>query len=205
MKPVIKYQGGKTKELSRIKEFAPKEFKRIVEPFCGGSAVALHYGDTCILNDINKAVINLYRQIGSDSYPTIQRRIDQIKTFDHDMLENIYYSSRDIINDPEKYTCTHYAIAYIVVRQLCFSGMERYNSEGKFNVPFGHYKKMSCNLSPDHHNFFSKKATIYNRDAIDIINECTEDDWIFLDPPYLDRLGYTTCLLYTSPSPRDRG
>ena len=57
MKPVIKYQGGKTKELSRIKEFAPKEFKRIVEPFCGGSAVALHYGDTCILNDINKACL----------------------------------------------------------------------------------------------------------------------------------------------------
>ena len=59
--------------------------------------------------------------------------------------------------------------------------MERYNSEGKFNVPFGHYKKMSCNLSPDHHNFFSKKATIYNRDAIDIIDECTEDDWYLVN------------------------
>ena len=75
MKPVIKYQGGKKKELSRIKEFAPKEFKRIVEPFCGGSAVALHYGDISVLNDINKAVIKLYRQIGSDYYQTIQRRI----------------------------------------------------------------------------------------------------------------------------------
>ena len=143
MKPVIKYQGGKTKELSRIKEFAPKEFKRIVEPFCGGSAVALHYGDTCVLNDINKAVINLYRQIGSDNYPTIQRRIDEIKTYDHDELEKVFYSSRDIINDPDDYSDLEYAIAYIVVRQLCFSGMERYNSEGKFNVPFGHYKKMS--------------------------------------------------------------
>ena len=92
MKPVIKYHGGKTKELSRIKDFAPKEFKRIVEPFCGGSAVALHYGDTCVLNDINKAVINLYRQIGSDNYPTIQRRIDEIKTYDHDELEKVFYS-----------------------------------------------------------------------------------------------------------------
>ena len=192
MKPVIKYQGGKTKELSRIKEFAPTDFKRIVEPFCGGSAVSLHYGDTCILNDVNKAVINLYREIGSDNYPTIQKTIDEIKTYDHDKLEEIFYSSRDIINDPNEYSDLEYAIAYIVVRQLCFSGMERYNSEGKFNVPFGHYKKMSCNLSPDHHNFFTKKATIYNRDAIDIINECTEDDWIFLDPPYIDRLGYTT-------------
>ena len=192
MKPVIKYQGGKSKELSRIKEIAPKTIHRVVEPFCGGSAVSLHYGDTCVLNDINKAVINLYREVGGDNYPTIQRRIDEIKTYGHDELSEVYYSSRDIINDPDSHSNVDRAIAYIVMRQLCFSGMERYNSEGKFNVPFGHYKKMSCNLSPDHHNFFSKKATIYNRDAIDIIDECTEDDWIFLDPPYLDRLGYTT-------------
>ena len=192
MKPVIKYQGGKTKELSRIKEIAPKIIRRVVEPFCGGSAVSLHYGDTCVLNDINKAVINLYREIGGDNYPTIQRRIDEIKTYGHDELSEVYYSSRDIINDPDRHSNVDRAIAYIVMRQLCFSGMERYNSEGKFNVPFGHYKKMSCNLSPDHHNFFSRKATIYNRDAIDIIDECVEDDWIFLDPPYLDRLGYTT-------------
>ena len=192
MKPVIKYQGGKSKELSRIKEIAPKTIHRVVEPFCGGSAVSLHYGDTCVLNDINKAVINLYREVGGDNYPTIQRRIDEIKTYGHDELSEVYYSSRDIINDPDSHSNVDRAIAYIVMRQLCFSGMERYNSEGKFNVPFGHYKKMSCNLSPDHHNFFTKKTLIYNTDAIDIIDECAENDWIFLDPPYLDRLGYTT-------------
>ena len=70
--------------------------------------------------------------------------------------------------------------------------MERYNKDGKFNVPFGHYQKMGCNLSPDHHRFLRDNATIKSEDAIDIINECNEDDWIFLDPPYLDRLGYTT-------------
>ena len=71
MKPVIKYQGGKSKELSRIKEIAPKTIHRVVEPFCGGSAVSLHYGDTCVLNDINKAVINLYREVGGDNYPCL--------------------------------------------------------------------------------------------------------------------------------------
>ena len=121
MKPVIKYQGGKTKELSRIKDFAPKEFKRIVEPFCGGSAVALHYGDTCILNDINKAVINLYREIGSDNYPTIQRRIDEIKTYGHDELSEVYYSSRDIINDPDSHSNVDRAIAYIVMSCLLYT------------------------------------------------------------------------------------
>ena len=76
----------------------------MVEPFCGGSAVSLHYGDTCVLNDINKAVINLYQEVGGDNYPTIQRRIDEIKTYGHDELSEVYYSSRDIINDPDSHS-----------------------------------------------------------------------------------------------------
>ena len=50
MKPVVKYQGGKTKELKRIKELAPPTFDRIVEPFCGGASVSLSYGGDCVLN-----------------------------------------------------------------------------------------------------------------------------------------------------------
>ena len=191
MKPVVKYQGGKTKELPLIKQLAPS-YKRIVEPFCGGAAVSLNYGDVCVLNDINKLVINLYNVIGSDEYFILQNRINEIKCYEHDELSKVYYSSRDIINSPEKHTTIEQAVAYIVVRQLCFSGMERYNSEGKFNVPFGHYKKMACNLSPEHHQFFNDKVSLSNKDAISIIEQCNEDDWIFLDPPYLDRLGYTT-------------
>ncbi len=191
MKPVIKYQGGKTKELPLIKELAP-QYKRIVEPFCGGAAVSLYYRDYCLLNDLNDAVINLYKVIGSEDYYLLQNRINEIKCYEHDELSSLYYSSRDIINSPYDYTPLEWAIAYIVVRQLCFSGMERYNGDGKFNVPFGHYKKMSCQLLPQHHQFFKDKVTLSNCDAISIIEQCNEDDWIFLDPPYLDRLGYTT-------------
>ena len=78
MKPVVKYQGGKTKELPIIKQLAP-QFKRIVEPFCGGAAVSLYYADYCVLNDINDAVINLYKVIGSDDYSTLQNRINEIR------------------------------------------------------------------------------------------------------------------------------
>jgi len=191
MKPVVKYQGGKTKELPIIKQLTPP-YKRIVEPFCGGAAVSLNYGDICVLNDINDAAINLYKVIGSEDYYILQNRINEIKCYDHDELSKIYYSSRDVINLPYNHTQLEWAIAYVVVRQLCFSGMERYNSDGKFNVPFGHYKKMSCNLSPEHHQFFKDKVTLSNKDAISVINQCNEDDWIFLDPPYLDRLGYST-------------
>jgi DNA adenine methylase len=193
MKPIIKYQGGKRRELPLIDIIKPSSFSRIVEPFCGGAAVSLHYGDFCVLNDINPIVTNLYQVVQSDEFVELLNQINVIKTYDHDQLQNAYYIARDVINNQSQFSPLVKAISYVIVRQLCFSGMERYNvNSGKFNVPFGHYKKMSCVLSPDHHTFFKNKVTVSNRDAIDVINECNSDDWIFLDPPYLDRLGYST-------------
>lgn len=192
LKPVVKYQGGKTKELPLIKNLAPSQFERVLEPFCGGAAVSLYYDKPCVLNDINELVINLYSVISGENYPEFQRRVNEIKCYKHDQLSEIYYSSRNIINDPDSHSDYDRALAYLIVRQLCFSGMERYNAEGKFNVPFGHYRRMSCNLTPNHHQFFSQYVTLHNTDAIEIIEQAEENDFIFLDPPYLNRLGYST-------------
>lgn len=190
MKPVIKYQGGKSKELPLIKEMLPQNFSRVVEPFCGGAAVSfgLHY--PALLSDINPMVINLYKVLQSDDYVGVLNRINVMKTYEHDALQEAYYAARDVINKPDNHTEIIQAISYIIVRQLCFSGMERYNSDGDFNVPFGHYKKLSCNLSPDHHNFL-KKCDVRFASFDDTLGSVQEGDFIFLDPPYLDRLGYT--------------
>lgn len=192
MKPIVKYQGGKTKELPIIKTLAPSEFDKVIEPFCGGAAVSLYYEKPCVLNDINPLVINLYSVIAGSKYSDLQKTINEIKCYEHDQLEEVYYSSRNVINNPEQYSSYEKALAYVIVRQLCFSGMERYSSDGKFNVPFGHYKKMSCNLSPSHHQFFSNHVKLHNTDAVKIIEQASPNDFIFLDPPYLNRLGYST-------------
>lgn len=39
MKPIIKYRGGKSKELAHIEQFIPRFSGRYVEPFFGGGAV----------------------------------------------------------------------------------------------------------------------------------------------------------------------
>jgi len=192
MKPIVKYQGGKTRELPIIAQIAPSTFDRVIEPFAGGAAVSLHYGETTVLNDINPLPINLYNVIGSSEYPLLKKRIDELKGYDHDQLSEQFYIARDVINSKEDSSALIKAISYIIVRQLCFSGMERYNSNGEFNVPFGHYKRMSCNLEPMHHQFFRDRCTLVNGDAIDVINQAKENDFVFLDPPYLDRLGYST-------------
>ena len=140
MKPVIKYQGGKSKELPLIKQMLPQQFDRVVEPFCGGAAVSFGLQTPAILNDINPMVINLYKVLQSSDYVHVLNHINVIKTYEHDALQEAFYAARDVINNPEKFTPLIQAISYIIVRQLCFSGMERYNAKGEFNVPFGHYK-----------------------------------------------------------------
>ena len=190
MKPIIKYQGGKRKELPLIKKMLPRQFDRVVEPFCGGAAVAFELQIPAILNDINQMVINLYKVLQSDSYIKVLNHINVIKTYEHDALQQAYYAARDVINNPDDHTPEIQAVSYIIVRQLCFSGMERYNAKGEFNVPFGHYKKMSCNLTPDHHTFLSK-CDIRQGSFVDLFDDVTADDFVFIDPPYLERLGYT--------------
>ena len=189
MKPIVKYQGGKSRELPLIKQMLPPQFSRVVEPFCGGAAVSFGLGYPALLSDINKDVVNLYWTVADPTlYPSLQRSVDEIKGYDHDKLQEEYYKARDLINtDGSSFSR---ALSYIVMRQLCFSGMERYNAKGEFNVPFGHYKKFSCNLSLYHHNYL-KKCEIKLGSFVDTLESVKSDDFVFIDPPYLERLGYT--------------
>lgn len=193
LKPIIKYQGGKSREIKLITEIMPPSYNRIIEPFCGGAAVSFHFSVPAILTDINMDVINLYEIVANpDLYPKLQYTIDIIKTLEHDDLEVEFYGAREAINQP--WDCVDKlkrAMAYIVVRQLCFSGMERYNSRGEFNVPFGHYKSFACNLSPKHHEFL-QKCEVSFASFEQCFKTVSENDFIFVDPPYLERLGYTT-------------
>ena len=194
MKPVIKYQGGKTKELSTIKEMLPPHISRVVEPFCGGAAVSFALGYPALLSDINREVINLYSVIADvDKFPLLLHKVNELKCADHDILQKEYYEARDVINSPfSSFNNLERAIAYVIVRQLCFSGMERYNAKGEFNVPFGHYQRFSCNLSPEHHKFIHSKVNLKWGDFAYFFDNLQEGDFVFIDPPYLERLGYTT-------------
>lgn len=193
MKPIVKYQGGKSKELPLIKQLLPSQFSRVVEPFCGGAAVSLGLGYPALMGDINREVINLYSVVAdADLYPQLQSKVECIKGLEHDDLQQEFYAAREAINQP--WDCVEplqRALSYIVVRQLCFSGMERYNAKGEFNVPFGHYKRFSCNLSPDHHNFLRNKCVLRHGSFVRLFSEVGRDDFVFVDPPYLERLGYT--------------
>lgn len=191
MKPFVKWQGGKSKEMKYISNFILSHIKSISEPFSGGAAVSFNLEIPSYLNDINERIINIYRIIqSSETFPKFYNEIQKLKTLNKNQLGEVYYSARDYINT---HTITEnefeYALQFIIVRQQCFSGMERYNSKGEFNVPWGRYKSFSCNLSEKHHQYLSK-CTLSSMDICAHIDTLPEDTFLFLDPPYLERAGY---------------
>ena len=82
---------------------------------------------------------------------------------------------------------------FYFIREYCYASMFRYNKQGKFNVPYGgiSYNRKDFNkkidyISSDAIKKYMNKTKIYNLDFenfCDTIN-LTENDFIFLDPPY---------------------
>ena len=55
MKPIIKYRGGKSKEIKNFLQFIPHDYDRYVEPFAGGAALYFYLEPQLAL--INKTTI----------------------------------------------------------------------------------------------------------------------------------------------------
>ena len=189
MKPIFKYSGGKTRELKRInKIISGIEFDRVVEPFAGGAAFAFDQEKPALVSDIRSNNIDVYKAVQDETeFKTLLNKVEETKKVtDRKELEKIFYHWRD-----EKYqncdTLWEKAFRWIIIRQLCFSGMDRVNKKaGKFNVPYGWYPKFSTRLNIEHHNLL-KDWEIKECSFEESILGATEDDFIFLDPPYLER------------------
>lgn len=82
---------------------------------------------------------------------------------------------------------------FYFIREYCYSSMFRYNSNGKFNVPYGgisynrknFQRKIDYIKSRELQSHFNN-TDIYNLDFEDFLDKIklTKNDFIFLDPPY---------------------
>ncbi len=63
MNPIIKWPGGKSKEIDKIQSLIP-EFDRYIEPFFGGGAVFFHIAPKkAAINDISRSLMQYYRLV----------------------------------------------------------------------------------------------------------------------------------------------
>lgn len=202
MNPMIKYRGGKSKEISHFISNMPEDYNRYIEPFFGGGALYFYLEpQNAIINDVNTKLYSFYKQM-QEEYPSVRKQLDELqmvyeqnqkeyeglkKKHPEERVENkneaLYYKIRDMFNHKieSEYLA---AVVYFFINKTAYSGMIRYNAKGEYNVPFGRYKNLNTKLITDKHYELLKRTEIYNYDYSEIFNMAGNNDFIFLDPPY---------------------
>ena len=202
LKPMIKYRGGKSKEIPAIMWRIPRFRGRYFEPFFGGGALFFHLEPReAVINDINPQLMQFYSGV-RDNYYSLRRELDEIEhlyalnreEFNRlkakhpnerveDKNEELYYHLRAQYNgiEPKQYSN---ALLYYYINKTAYSGMIRYNSQGEFNVPFGRYGRLNTKSVSILHSNLLKRAEILNMDYSTVFDLTDTDDFMFLDPPY---------------------
>lgn len=202
MKPLIKYRGGKSKEIPHLEKHIPKFSGKYIEPFFGGGALFFYLEPKgAIINDINTKLVDFYKGVKTDfeklqielkeiekTYKINRLKFEELKSKNpefrvEDDNEALYYQLRDMFNDliDKKYSN---ALIYFFINKTAYSGMIRYNAKGEFNVPYGRYENLNTSLVTKAHSNLLANTEIYNHDYKEIFKMATENDFMFLDPPY---------------------
>jgi len=202
MKPMIKYRGGKSKEIPHIEKHIPAFKGRYIEPFLGGGALYFYLEPKhAIINDINGKLMDFYRGV-RDDYSSVRKDLDELEkiysanreAFDRlkektpdlrveDKNEDFYYGIRDMFNGLRKAKYSDAAIYYFI-NKTAYSGMIRYNTRGEFNVPFGRYKNLNTSFVTEEHSSLLQNTELFNSDYSVVFEQAEKDDFMFLDPPY---------------------
>ncbi len=142
--PFVKWAGGKRQLLPQIKKRIPEKYNKYYEPFVGGGAVVFELKPAnTLINDINKALINTYRQICNAP----KDFLEEVDKLDREMWEDgkeYYYFLREQYNN--KMLNLEYdiklAALFVFINKHCFNGLYRVNSKGLFNVPYNNSRRM---------------------------------------------------------------
>lgn len=185
--PFVKWAGGKRQLISQIKERMPKSYNRYYEPFVGGGAVIFSLlPENALINDINRSLINTYRQI-CDKPDIFLQEINKLdKTMWEDGKE-YYYFLREHYNDKlmrEEFD-VELAALFVFINKHCFNGLYRVNGKGLFNVPYNNSRSVSCDEERIREvSRYLKKVTIMEGDFQSACTNASQGDFVFLDSPY---------------------
>lgn len=177
LSPPLKWAGGKRWQVAHLLPlWTPHAGRRLVEPFCGGLAVALGLQPSrALLNDVNPHLINFYRWIGW--------RLEVLIEAENN--EAVYYRHRTRFNEliSSGNAGSHEAAAlFYYLNRTCYNGLCRFNQCGAFNTPFGRYKTINYAKTFESYREQFKHWMFTAGDVEDVKLE--PDDFVYADPPY---------------------
>ena len=202
LKPFVKWAGGKNQLLPNIQIKYPlglgKNINKYCEPFVGGGAVLFdilsNYNiKEILINDINKELINTYKQIKTNvsklikNLSSIQNEYWNLNTKEQ---KQFYNEKRERFNylklNGNKNVNIEKATLFIFLNKTCFNGLYRVNRDGKFNVPKGLYKSpIICDeKNLEVINKLLTNVSIIYGDFELCENFIDKNTFVYVDPPY---------------------
>lgn len=177
----LKWAGGKYSLVEHINARLPQANK-LIEPFVGAGSVFLNtHFKRYLLNDINPDLINLYNLLKAQPDAVIH---DTQRFFTPEYnREAMYYDLREEFNqtsDPY-----YRAILFVYLNRHGYNGLCRYSLGGRFNVPFGRYKKPY--FPAEEMTIFAEKAQRATFTCLPfekVFSRARKGNVIYCDPPY---------------------
>lgn len=177
LKPPLKWAGGKRWLVPYLAPvWAKHREQRMVEPFCGGLAIALGLMPTrALLNDINPHLVNFLTWLGRGLHIECRMENDA----------ELFYAHRARFNElirTGQASSKEAAELFYFLNRTGYNGLCRFNRRGEFNVPFGKYKTIHyVREFADYQPVFSAwDLQVGPFDAIAL----APDDFVYADPPY---------------------
>ena len=176
-RPPLKWAGGKRWLVPHLLPWwRPRAHLRLVEPFCGGLAVALGLRpERALLCDVNPHPINFYRHLQSSLRIEIPMRNERELYYLHRSDFNRLVTGRGLWTRKA-------ASLFYYLNRTGYNGLCRFNRKGEFNVPFGRHKVI--HYRRDFTSYRGALAPWVFRYGDFESVELESDDFIYADPPY---------------------
>ncbi len=180
----LKWAGGKGQLLPKILPRLPERIVTYFEPFVGSGAVFWALAreqrfERAVLSDMNAELITTYRAIRDD----VEEIIAFLASWSHS--ETFYYELR--ARDPEAMAPAEAAARMIHLNHTGFNGLYRVNKSGRFNVPYGRYKRPRTLNQPVLRaaSRALQGVNLLVADFADVLSTARPGDAVYFDPPYV--------------------
>lgn len=176
-RPPVKWAGGKRWLLPCLAPlWADHGRRRLVEPFCGGLAVALGLAPKrALLNDVNPHLMNFLTWLRTGLDIDLEMANDR----------SLYYAHRARFNELVAQGLSHdreAAALFYYLNRTGYNGLCRFNKSGQFNVPFGRYTAINYTTDFSAYRAILAEWDFACGDFEDV--HLVDDDFVYADPPY---------------------
>ena len=202
MKTCFKWQGNKSKHLKYLTKEIPVEYNTYIEPFVGSGALFLRIQpDTWIINDQNKYNIKMWKLIKSNP-SKIKKEFLKFKEIfiPKSKKEKLLYCRKKTNELNHLRINSDCIINYLLMTYCSYMGHVLFSNKFYFRtLEMNIYSKNKYFFLTDAYfkNLFqvSKflnrgKGEIFNHDYTIILKKAKKNDFVFMDPPYIENHEY---------------